>query len=205
MSLQQILDRKQSVGEPVQLELGCGDRKRHQQAIGIDLLDYEGVDVVGDVLEVLKQIPAGCVDAVFSYHFIEHVDSIEALLDELARVVKADGVVEFVAPHFSNPYFYSDPTHRTFFGLYTLCYLSHSTLFTRTVPTYRKKLCFELLSVDLGFKSHRTFVLRYAIKYLLGKVFNSCRYMKELYEENFCYLVPCYEIKYRLKRRAVEY
>jgi hypothetical protein len=29
-------------------------------------------------------------------------------------------------------------------------------------------------------------------------VFNLNTYMKEFYEENFCYWIPCYEIQYEL-------
>lgn len=185
---------------PLVLELGCGAKKRNVGAIGIDALDYPGVDLVGDVFDVLRQFPSGCVDEVYAYHFIEHVSDINLLLLELSRVVKAGGVVEFSAPHFSNPYFYSDPTHRSFFGLYTFCYLSSSSPFLRQVPTYQNDLLFSLMRVDLRFKSARQFYVRYALKSLIGSIFNSCNYMKELYEENFCYLFPCYEVSYRLQR-----
>jgi ubiquinone/menaquinone biosynthesis C-methylase UbiE len=128
------------------------------------------------------------------------VDDINGLMLELFRVLKPDGRAEFVAPHFSNPYFYSDPTHRRYFGLYTFCYFSAGSPFRRTVPAYQKELSFRLERVDLLFKSARPFYVRYALKSLVGKLFNSCYYMKELYEENFCYLFPCYEIRYRLRR-----
>jgi hypothetical protein len=128
------------------------------------------------------------------------VGDVAALMEELARVVKVGGVVEFVAPHFSNPYYYSDPTHRQFFGLYTFCYLARSSIFARRVPTYHRELSFEVERVDLRFKSARVFVFRYAVKYLLGKLFNAGTYLKELYEENFCYMFPCYEVQYRLRR-----
>lgn len=185
---------------PVAIELGCGPNKRHADAIGIDALDFPGVDVVGDVYEVLAQFPAASVDRVYSYHFIEHVEHVGRLLDELARVVKVGGEVEFVAPHFSNPHFYSDPTHRNFFGLYTFSYYSSSSPLRRKVPSYQHKLRFRLEQVDLGFKSFPPFYVRHAVKKLIGAVFNSCSYMKELYEENLCYLFPCYEVRYRLRR-----
>jgi SAM-dependent methyltransferase len=185
---------------PVLLELGCGSRKRNAGALGIDALDYPAVDIVGDVFDVLRRFPSGSVDQVYSCHFIEHVEDLHGLMAELSRVLKPDGLVEFIAPHFSNPYFYSDPTHRRFFGLYTFCYFSAGALFRRTVPVYQKELSFRLESVDLLFKSARPFYVRYALKSLIGKIFNSCNYMKELYEENFCYLFPCYEIRYRLRR-----
>lgn len=185
---------------PLILELGCGARKRNAGAIGIDVLDYPEVDLVGDINDVLRRFPSDCVDEVYGNHFIEHVDDINLLMSELSRIMKSNGVVEFVAPHFSNPYFYSDPTHRRFFGLYTFCYLSSNSPFRRQVPTYQNALLFRLDRVDLLFKSARPFFARYALKSLIGRIFNSCNYMKEWYEENFCFLFPCYEILYRLRR-----
>lgn len=198
-----LLDRLESA-KYVVIELGCGMRKRHAEAIGIDALDYPCVDIVGDIYEVLTQFPSGSVDEVYSYHFVEHVDSVSRLLAELARVVKVGGVVEFVAPHFSNPYFYSDPTHRSFFGLYTFSYFSINSPLRRKVPTYQEKLWFQLDQVDLRFKSSRQFFIRSAFKRLIGSIFNSCGYMKELYEENFCHLFPCYEIRYKLSRIDIQ-
>lgn len=194
-----ILPRAGSLSH-IELELGCGNRKRNQQAIGVDILDYLDVDIVGDVYEALASFPTQSVDAVYSYHFVEHVPDVPKLLSELARIVKPNGHVEFVAPHFSNPYFYSDPTHRNFFGLYTFCYLSSDSPFSRQVPTYQNDLLFSIECVDLLFKSERPFYVRYALKSLIGNIFNSCNYMKELYEEHFCYLFPCYEVSYQLKR-----
>ena len=187
----------------IELELGCGNRKRNRAAIGIDMLDYPDVDIVGDVYEALSSFPNQSVDAVYSYHFVEHVPDVPKLLSELARVVKQNGHVVFVAPHFSNPYFYSDPTHRSFFGLYTFCYYSSKSPFSRQVPTYGYEAAFSIEKVDLGFKSSQPFIVRYGIKRVIGIFFNSCNYLKELYEENFCYIFPCYEIRYFLRRELI--
>lgn len=188
----------------IELELGCGNRKRNRQAIGVDMLDYPDVDIVGDVYEVLASFPTQSVDAVYSYHFVEHVPDVPKLLSELARIVKPNGHVEFVAPHFSNPYYYSDPTHHSFFGLYTFCHFANTSPFSRHVPTYGYKPEFRIAQVDLIFKSSRPFIVRYGIKRLIGSFFNSCTYLKELYEENFCYLFPCYEVRYILRRREID-
>lgn len=191
-----------SSSEYILVELGCGPRKRNFNAIGVDFIDYDGVDIVGDVYEVLSAFPEKCIDKVCAYHFIEHVPDLPNLMRELERVMKPGGKVEFVAPHFSNPYFYSDPTHRSFFGLYTFCYFATGALFSREVPTYNNDLKFVLENVDLVFKSSRPFYMRYGIKRLFGMLFNSCAYMKEFYEENLCYFFPCYEVRYRLRSVA---
>ena len=184
----------------IELELGCGNGKRNKQALGIDMLDFSGVDIVGDIYEVLAVFPDQSVDAVYSYHFIEHVEDVPKLLSELARIVKQDGYVEFVAPHFSNPYFYSDPTHRSFFGLYTFCYYANSGAFSHSVPTYGYNAKFKIINVDLIFKSPRPFYVRYGFKRLIGSFFNSCNYLREFYEENLCYIFPCFEVRYALRR-----
>jgi SAM-dependent methyltransferase len=198
-----ILPRVASTSR-IELELGCGNRKQNRQAIGVDMLDYPDVDIVGDVYEVLASFPTQSVDAVYSFHFVEHVPDVPKLLSELARIVKPNGHVEFVAPHFSNPYFYSDPTHRSFFGLYTFCYFSNKSPFLRHVPTYGYTAEFSIVKVDLIFKSNRPFIFRYGVKRLIGSFFNSCTYLKELYEENFCYLFPCYEVRYILRRQGLD-
>lgn len=185
--------------ENVILELGCGSRKRIEGAIGIDALDFGCVDIVGDIFEVLKTIPAASVDSIHSFHFFEHVSDFQGLLGEMARVLKSGGELEVVVPHFSNPYFYSDPTHKTFFGLYTFSYYANESLFVRKVPNYQHAIQFDLIEVDLIFKSSRHFFIRHGIKKVFGFIFNSCGYLKEFYEENLSHVFPCYEIRYKLR------
>lgn len=185
---------------PIILELGCGNRKRIPDAIGIDVLDYECVDIVGDAVEVLREIPDATVDMVSSHHFLEHVTNLDILLQEVTRVMRIGGKFEVVVPHFSNPYYYSDPTHKNCFGLYTFSYLAEDRLLRKRVPHYKKTVFFCLEKVDLIFKSSPPFYFRHGVKRLLGVIFNSCGYMQEFYEENMCYIFPCYEIGYVLKR-----
>jgi hypothetical protein len=43
------------------IELGCGPVKRSAGAIGVDLIDGDAVDIVGDALDVLRALPpAAC-------------------------------------------------------------------------------------------------------------------------------------------------
>jgi ubiquinone/menaquinone biosynthesis C-methylase UbiE len=184
--------------DTVILELGCGENKKHDDAIGIDAIDYECVDIVGDAYQVLKKIPDEKVTAVYSYHFFEHLTDFQLMIDELARIMKPNGSLLIVTPHFSNPHFYSDPTHRLFFGLYTFSYLCKEDLFKRRVPQYKNTLKFELSAVKLVFKSSRPFYFRWLFKKTLQFFFSFNYYMMEFYEENFCYLFPCYEVEYKL-------
>lgn len=166
----------------------------------MDLLDYPTVDVVGDVFDVLGRIPDGAVAAVHSAHFLEHVSDVPALLEELARTIRPGGTLDAVVPHFSNPYYYSDLTHRSQFGLYTLSYLAEDPLHRRTVPSYERAPSFRIRSVRLRFKSPRPFYGRYAAKRVVEGVVNSSRWTREFYEENLTWLLPCYEIHFALER-----
>jgi SAM-dependent methyltransferase len=196
-SLDEILARGRIV-----LELGCGGRKADTAAIGVDALDYPGVDIIGDVFASLALFPDGSVDEVKSSHFVEHIEAFPELVKELVRVLKIGGKIDFIAPHFSNPYYYSDVTHRRFFGLYSFCYFCEESPFSRKIPTYDLAGSLAIERVDLHFKSTKPFYIRHAWKRLHQLIFNSCTYMQEFYEENFCYFFPCYEVRYRLVRVA---
>ncbi len=183
---------------PLSIEIGVGQKKINPDAIGIDVIDSLACDVVGDAIEVLNSLPDSCVESVYASHFIEHVDSVSELLDSLVRVCSSGAKIIFIAPHFSNPFFYSDPTHRATYGLYTFAYYAKSDLFRRTLPLYSRIKGLLLTEVVLRFYSYRPNYIRHFLKQLAQKTVNSSMWMKELYEESFCWLIPCYDVKYVL-------
>lgn len=187
---------------PLTVELGCGPRKRYPRSIGVDAIAYDGVDIVGDAMEALRAFPSGAADFITSSHFLEHVSDVGAFLDEMVRVMRDGARLEVIVPHFAHPYFSSDPTHTHRFGLYTFSYLAQDGIFRRQVPGYVRRANLRLVKVDLNFKSTPPFYVRHGVKRLLGFVFNSCRYLQELYEENLCYIFPCYEIRYVMEKVA---
>ncbi len=189
-----------SSADPLIIELGCRGNKRNSEAIGIDRLAGEGVDLQGDALEILRRLPTASVLSISSEHFIEHVDDLEALLCEAGRVLVDEGTFRAVAPHFSNPYFYSDPTHQSFFGLYTFCYFADEDLFRRKCPRYDFDAGFRLESVTLGFKAARPFYFRHGCRLIFGRLVNAHRACKEFYEDVLSSLISCYEVDYLLRR-----
>jgi SAM-dependent methyltransferase len=180
--------------------LGCGPRKRIPDAITTDQLDYDCVDIVGEIYSVLQQFPDESIDYIYSFHFVEHLPDLGFFIEEIQRVLRIGGILEFVVPHFSGPHFYSDYTHKSSFGLYSLDYHVFNTYFKRTSPTYQKQMKFKLDRVDLEFGSFRPYYIRHAVRLILGKIINLCKYTQEFYEENLCYLFPCSQIRFRLIR-----
>jgi SAM-dependent methyltransferase len=196
------LAKLREAGQGAVLELGCGERKRRADAVGIDARALPGVDLVGDVFDVLAELPAGCAIEVSSSHFVEHVPDLRRLLLELGRVLRPGGRLEIVVPHFSNAYFWSDYTHARPFGLYSLSYLAHDPIFRRRVPHYEPPVPFTLVRADLRFRSLSAFPVRRLLRRPVGWLVNLSRWTRELYEENLCWLLPCYEIRFVLVRDA---
>ncbi|MHC4109712.1 MAG: class I SAM-dependent methyltransferase [Planctomycetota bacterium] len=189
IDLNQVL----SGDEPVVLELGCGKKKR-QGAIGIDRIDLPEVDIVADVEDGLDFIPDSTVDEIYAHSFFEHVQNFEKLMSEIVRVLKKEGKVFAFVPHFSNPYYYSDPTHKRFFGLYSFYYFVDSRYqLKRKVPDYYFDTKIRIVSQKLVFDS--AFLFRGIFKRTIGKIFNLSRFFQEWYEENLCYIFPCYGIE----------
>jgi SAM-dependent methyltransferase len=197
-----ILDKRDLLAriQDMTLDLGCGPSKKSHDSVGIDIIDYESVDIVGDVYEILSRIPESCISAVYSSHFFEHVRDVHLLLRETLRILKPGGMLTVVVPHFSNPYFYSDISHLNFFGLYSFSYLAKENLFRRKVPGYFQLRGLELVRADMIFKSPPPFYVRYGLKRIVQAIVNLSSYTKEFYEENCCYLFPCYEIRFLLKK-----
>lgn len=180
-------------GHPVILELGCGLNKQPGR-IGIDRLDLPGVDIVADLEKGLPFLPDGSVDEIHSKSFLEHVDDFELLMTEIVRVLKRGGRKHLFVPHFSNPYFYSDFTHKRFFGLYTFQYfVGPENQLRRKVPHFYDLPKIRVLSQYLVFQS--PFRGRNKLKKVIEKIVNAHPYLQEFYEENLCYIVPCYGVR----------
>lgn len=182
------------------LDLGCGPTKVSPEHVGVDMLDVPGVDLVGDVFDVLSMIADGVVEEVHTSHFLEHIPDFEPLLGEIARVLRPGGALTIVVPHFSNPYYYSDTTHVHSFGLYTMAYFTTNSPFKRAVPNYGRSLPFQHERVALEFRAARPFYGRYAVKRLIELLVNLTRGAQEFYEELLVYILPCYQIRYVLRR-----
>jgi ubiquinone/menaquinone biosynthesis C-methylase UbiE len=195
-----ILDKAGVLGghDPMKLDLGCGQGKRGPDYVGVDLLDGPSVDVVGDVLEVLRRLGDERVTEIYSSHLFEHVADLSALVDELERVLVVSGRLHIVVPHFSNPYYYSDPTHERPFGLYTFSYFAEDPILRRRVPTYGRALRLRLETARLGFRSEAQFPGRRKLKAGVNRLVNASGWLKEFYEENLPGLLPCYELEFEL-------
>lgn len=180
-------------GRPIILELGCG-RKKSEGTITVDKINLPNVDIVADLEKGLDFLPDKTVDEIHCRSVLEHIDNFENLIREFVRVLKQDGKAFVFVPHFSNPYFYSDYTHKRHFGLYSFYYFVESQKqLKRKVPNFYKDIRIEILKLRLVFSS--PFWISRQLKKLISFIVNSHRCLMEFYELHLCYFCPCYGIE----------
>lgn len=197
MEISQIIEQKRNSGQKVRIELGCGPNKK-EGFIGIDFLQLPGVDHVANLEEGLSFLADESIDEITSSHVLEHIENFEFLMREIHRVLKHDGTHSVVVPYFSNPWYYSDHTHKRFFALYSFEYFAKSSNLRRKVPGFYHDFHFEVKERKLIFKSPH-FPIRNLLKQFYMRLFNLSPWMQEWYEESWCYAFPCQEIRYTMK------
>ena len=180
----------------VQLNLGCGDQ-RLDGFLGFDFLTRRGTDVIGDLNAPLP-FAAAAISHIYVKSVLEHIDQLEMLLGEMRRVLQPDGTIYVYVPHWTNPFYYSDYTHRRFFGLASFDYFAESEdQVYRHVPTY-SDIRLRTLSVRLLFKSPFR-LLHWPMKAMQWLI-NRTRTGQMFYEFHLSALIPCYALEFRLQK-----
>ena len=125
------------------LDVGCGQNKVGG-AIGIDSNPRSHADVIHDLGVFPYPFENDRFDEVVCRHVIEHVPDVIGLITELHRITRAGGRLKIVTPHYTNPDWPTDPTHRNHFNSYSFtCFVHDQTPFPfyteielRPVKTY---------------------------------------------------------------------
>ena len=187
------LDNIYKSTKPVIIELGCGPSKKPGR-IGIDHIDLSNVDIVADMEEGLPFLIDNSVDEIHCRSVLEHIQNFEGLMREIVRVLKKSGKAHVFVPHFSNPFYYSDYTHKRFFGLYTFYYfVDTERQLKRKVPNFYTDIRINIISQRLVFRS--PFWFSRQIKKAFGFLINCHRNIMEFYEQHLCYIFPCHGIE----------
>jgi hypothetical protein len=109
-------------------------------------------------------------------------------------VLRPDGECHITVPHFSNPHYYSDYTHKTPWGLYSLGYFCKAGWpYRRKVPAFYNDVSLRLISQKVRFTSQ--FALIRLLKKAVQAIVNAGRPMQELWEENLCWQLPASELR----------
>ena len=111
------------------LDVGCGWNKT-PGAVGIDSNPKTHADVIHDLGVIPYPFSDNDFDEIVCRHVIEHVPDVMAFVTELYRVAKPGGRITIVTPHYSNPDWPTDPTHRNHFNCYSFnCFIDERQIF----------------------------------------------------------------------------
>ncbi len=184
-------------GVGLRLNLGSGLKPR-EGFFGVDHLPLPTTDIVADLNEPLAQLPDCSVSEVFTRHTLEHVRELLPLMAEIHRVCRPDARIEIIVPHFSNPYFYSDPTHVRHFGLYTFFYFAdEEDQPRRKVPAFYANERFQVSSVQIQLM--RRGRVRGPASFALEWWINRNLQALDWYERTACWFFPAESIRYVLQ------
>ena len=111
---------------PQRIDLGCGTQVRDGYA-GVDLLALPGVDIVRNVDRHGLPFSDSTITHVYTAHFLEHVQDLVFVMNEIHRVCCHDAIVEISVPTLLGPYSAADPTHVHLFNARTLSYFEAGT------------------------------------------------------------------------------
>jgi SAM-dependent methyltransferase len=111
------------------LDVGCGQNK-FPGAIGIDSNPRSHADVLHDLGNFPYPFSDNEFETIVCRHVIEHVPDVIGFINELHRITKPGGRLKLVTPHYSNPDWATDPTHRNHFNSYSFtCFIPTETPF----------------------------------------------------------------------------
>jgi len=180
-------------GTPIKLNIGGGETRR-DGFFNIDRVELPEVDIVADLDSPLSLLPDNSVNAIHSNHVLEHISNILGLMEELHRVCTPDAKIEITVPHFSNPLYYSDPTHVRPWGIYTIAYfMDTEDQIGRTVPCYYSRARFHLLERKLILPRRNP--LERVLVPVLRAIFNRFFWAMEIYERRWTWIFPADEIR----------
>jgi len=172
------------------LDVGCGWNKT-PGAIGIDANSKTHADVIHDLGLTPYPFPADEFDEIVCRHVAEHVPDVMSFIAELHRIAKPGGRITITTPHYSNPDWPTDPTHRNHFNSYSFnCFIEDRQLF----PFY----------TDVRLKPVRTYVSLANLWRAIGLEFlvnldqrwPSLRFTRKFWEFYLCTLMRGKELQF---------
>ena len=111
------------------LDVGCGWNKT-AGAIGMDANPKTHADVIHDLGSVPYPFPNSDFDEIVCRHVAEHVPDVMSFVAELHRIARPGAHIKITTPHYSNPDWATDPTHRNHFNSYSFnCFIDDRKLF----------------------------------------------------------------------------
>ena len=171
------------------LNLGSG-LKKNNNGIRLDINPKVNPDVIHDLNKFPYPFDDDYFDLITMDNVLGELDHMLKVMDEIYRILKADGEVVISAPYFRSPYAFIHPNIKTFFTVKTFEYFDpNSELFKKYKYT---SSTFQLtkLKFNEGFNSG---VVKSITRYIANK-------NPDLYERFLSQFIPLDAINFYLKK-----
>jgi len=109
------------------VDIGCGKQKQ-PGAVGVDIRDYDAVDVQTDI-EAGLPFESGTFAKARANSVLEHVENLSGVMAEIHRVLEPGGRLVGKVPHHGDRNAYIDPTHARLFDERTFDFWDSTTEF----------------------------------------------------------------------------
>lgn len=99
------------------LNIGCSI-KVMSDALNVDIVDGPGIDIVGDIRDILKQgvFRKNQLKKVIAWHVFEHIPDWEQIMRDLWPYCAHRCVIDIRAPYYNCPGYYNSMDHCRFFN-----------------------------------------------------------------------------------------
>lgn len=145
------------------LDLGCGKRKR-PGSVGIDINPNTDADIIHNLNQFPYPFSDSEFDEIYVDNVIEHLEDVFAVMEELRRISRPEGLVTIYVPYFRSHWAFIDSTHRHFFTVDSFSYLDPGHIHHRLYNFYStaefrvEKVVFNERVVQQGSGAARWFV-----------------------------------------------
>jgi SAM-dependent methyltransferase len=95
----------------IKLNLGAGKDIRFDY-VNHDIADIDGIDVVHNLNDLPWPWEEGRFDKIIALDVLEHLDDFFPVMEEMHRILKANGIVKIKVPYWNSAFCYIDPTHK---------------------------------------------------------------------------------------------
>ncbi len=130
------------------LDVGCGPHCL-PGAVGIDQRAFPGVQHVHDLNKGPWPLGENHFSHIRCQHVVEHIQNLQNLVEEMYRVSKNGGRIDFITPHYSSYASWGDPTHLHHFALGSIPLLFEQVLGTNKFRILKNEIKFSGAAIDL--------------------------------------------------------
>jgi len=175
------------------LDAGCGTNK-YEGSIGMDNNPRTGADVIHDLDDFPYPFGDNEFDLVVSRHVVEHVPNVIRFVEELHRITKPGGRIRLLAPHYTNPDWSNDPTHRNHLNSYSfLSFIRDRQVFDFYTEAELKQISARVTLLNLW----KALGIQFLVN--LDEKFEGLRFIRKFWEHYLSFIIRGKELHFEFE------